>query len=193
MISMVADWERKRTLDKMFQHVPPHLRSEFLERAKKEQDDMDKKDGKKTAKVSAPPFKKSSTGQAKKAGKSSDGDKKPKKDMSRVSEVMTGQLGMVTPRPMMVDMVPGVEVRGNSSTTAETSPDEYDGHTHTAHYDEAGNGSTSEENGHYHEVRSFIVTDHQAPDGGYRSSHPEVLPRPERTPGSEYKDYTGEM
>lgn len=199
----VSDWERQRTLDKMFAHVPSHQRNEFIERMKKEQDDMDKKNGdSKNVSVSAPkkPFLKkkgTATGQAKKAGKAGDGDKKSSDDKTPkpsegVYEVVTGQLGAITPRPMQVDTLPGTEVRDTQSNSATTSPGGEDQHTHTAYYDEAGNGYTApDDTGHTHEVRSFQVVDYQHPDGEMSHGHPGVLPRPERTPGSEYKPYYG--
>lgn len=149
-MSSVSDWERKRTLDKMFQHVPPHLRSEYLERIEKE-----------------------------------------KLSLKKVDEVVTGQLGMITPRPMMVDRLPGTEVRPDLGLSATTSPASTDGHTHTAYYDEAGNGYTSEDKDHTHVVRSFVVGGSQTPHGTHSHEHPGVLSRPERTAGSEFKPYYG--
>lgn len=174
----ISDWERKRTLDKMFQHVPAHMRSDFLERVKKEQDKMDKENGKNdtvSVKAKKPAFLK---------------QKECKKKL--VNEVVTGQLGMITPRPMQVDVLPGTEVRDTQSFSATTSPGGDDDHTHMAFYDSAGNGYTSpDETGHTHEVRSFMVSDYQRPDGESFHGHPGPLPRPETTPGAEYMDYTG--
>lgn len=162
---MSSDWDRQRTLNVMFSHATPQQRIDFIERQKAEQA---KADGKQSVPV-------------------------VRRSFIKEDEALTGQLGMVTPRPMMVNTLPGTEVRDDLAHSASTGPDEYDGHTHTAYYDEAGNGYTSVTNDHTHEVRSFIVTDHQSPHGGYVSKHPEVLPRVERTPGSEYKSYDGVM
>lgn len=190
----VSDWERKRTLDAMFQHVPAHQRSEFLERVKKEQDKMDKENGKKdTVSVKAPKkpafLKKDEKGKVPPQFLS-----KQKKKGDKVDEVVTGQLGMVTPRPMQVDVLPGTEVRDTQSFSATTSMGGEDQHTHVAFFDSAGNGYTSpDDTGHTHEVRSFMVSDYQRPDGESYHDHPGPLPRPETTPGAEYMDYTGIM
>lgn len=226
----VSEWERKRTLDKMFMHVPPHQRAEFLERVKKEQDKMD--NGKDTVSVKAPKKpaflkkkkeqKKSKTDMANGGGDDVDngddvvketpcpGGKIRSKGAGRglgrgqgrgpigrptregIYEVLTAQLGAVTPRPMMVNTLPGTEFRGDQSHTEITSPGGDDGHTHEANYDSAGNGSTlPDDTGHQHDVRSFIVVDYQSPDGGMSHGHPGQLSNPETTPGSEFKPYLG--
>lgn len=189
-----SDWDRKRTLEKMFQYTPPHLRTEFIERMKREQDNADSKSKKEPADKNKPSFLKKKaepeTGTAKKAGQSSKSDKSPKK---AVTEIMTGAMGAVSPRPMLVTQVPGTELAGDLGYSATTSPDTGNGHTHTAYYDEAGNGYTSEEGGHSHTVRSFMVAPYQSPDGSYVSEHSELLSKPARTPGAEYQDYTGEL
>lgn len=196
------NWEHDRMLNHMFSHVPPQQRKDFLERRQREKEQMNGGDKKKVT-VAAPkkPFlKKTATGTSKKAGEPGQGDHKspPKSDRSRpmegIYEVMTAQLGMVTPRPMFVDRLPGTEFVDYDSYSATTSPGGEDNHTHEATYDEAGNGSTKpDDTGHTHSVRSFMVDDYQHPDGIQYHGHPGPLPRPERTPGSEYKPYDGIM
>lgn len=183
----MSDWDRKRTMDAMFAHVPAQYRAQFLERVKKEQDDMDKKDKKKNVTVAA-----KSTFLKGKGDKKTNGDDKDS-SKKKVSEVTSAQLGMVSPRPMLVGTTPGTEVVPPASVSGKTPADSSDGHTHTANYDEFGNGETSNDNGHSHPIRGFLVGDYQTPDGISGSSHPGQLEIPARTPGAEYKDYKGIM
>lgn len=200
---MSSNWDRKATLDKMFMHVPPHQRRQYLERLEAQKKAMQTNEGKDTASVSAPknPFLKkkgTATGQAKKAGEPEKGDSKKSAKTTEMygglSEALTSQLGMVAPRPMFVGTVPGSEVRDDQSYSVMTAEGGEDGHKHKASYDEAGNGATlPDETGHIHSIRSFQVDDYQHPDGTMWHGHPGTLEKPERTPGSEYKDYDGVM
>lgn len=207
-------WDKKRTLDKALAHVPMNIRDDYLARLQVEQDEAcgkkQKKEKKQIVSVEAPPFTKGKeepkTGTAKPASKKDKGKKKdaPKKGKKpddggndngdTVDEAVTGSLGMITPRPMLVTSVPGQEVRPDLGFSTMTSPSNmYDGHTHTAYYDEAGNGYTSMDMEHTHDIRSFVVSDYQTPHGQRGHGHPGQLPRQGRTKGHEYKDYDGEM
>lgn len=99
-----------------------------------------------------------------------------------------------TPRAADVTVSPVMEVPPELSNQATTSPGGDDNHTHTAFYDEAGNGYTDyADDGHYHFVRGFVVTPYQNDDGVNSHTHEGNLPIPARTPGAEYKDYTGQV
>jgi hypothetical protein len=113
-------------------------------------------------------------------------------DDTEVKESMTAGIGMVTPKPMLINVVPGVEITNDMPANCSvTSSSTNNGHTHMAYYDSAGNGYTSSDDQHSHVIRSFVVGDTQTADGGAGHSHPGVLPRPEETPGSEYEPYDG--
>lgn len=122
-------------------------------------------------------------------GKDED-DPAPKK----MGEALTAGIGMITPKPMLVSVVPGTEVTNDMPANCSvTTPGTDNEHTHMAYYDSAGNGFTSEDDGHEHVVRSFVVGDFQSADGGAGHAHSGVLTRPEDTPGSSYQPYDGEV
>ncbi len=62
-------------------------------------------------------------------------------------------------------------------TNLTTSPDEYDGHTHTANLHPMGNGKTSFDNAHNHDVVSFIVVPTQTDTA--TSKHPGKIVVPD--------------
>ena len=73
------------------------------------------------------------------------------------------------------EAVVGGEAYGHQ---VKSSPGSNNGHTHTAHVDEAGNGLTSIEDEHSHVVRSFLVSDYQDPSEFYSHSHSGKLEIP---------------
>jgi len=140
------------------------------------------------------------TGTAKPAGKSHGDDveddpkgkSQPSSYGESIDESLTGGLGMLTPKPMLVSVVPGTEVLDQiPANCTVTSSGTDNGHTHMAYYDGAGNGYTSEDEGHSHTVRSFRVSDYQSPDGGLGHTHSSTLERPEDTPGAVYQPFDG--
>ncbi len=187
----VSDWERKRVLDKQLACVPYNIRNQFIERIQKEQDKQDQKN------------KENGNGKPKKGLpkafliKKKDGNGEPATGVSKAAEKMkeatTSAFIMSTPRPMLVTQIPGTEVMPTAASghMSSTSPDSRDGHTHKAYYDDAGNGYTSEDNGHTHTIRSFMVAPTQDSAGTYYSDHPGTLSKDhilEPTP-----PYTGEL
>lgn len=108
------------------------------------------------------------------------------RSIERLNEATTSRVIMGTPQPMHMGQTPGTEFM-DKMISVKTSPASNDGHTHDAFIDGHGNGYTSLDNDHRHDVKNFMVADVQDPSGLTMHSHPgkldaSKLPTHEPTP-----------
>jgi len=164
-----SDWDKKRTSDAYLAQVPYGLRQQMQAEAEKT--------GNKNANTVTALLTKNTGNQKKTEGVFNQfvSIRRKKKNLSETT--VTGGV-MVVPKPLLHGVERGTE---DFEHTVKTSPGGKDNHVHTAYIDGFGNGDTSFDSGHRHNVVSFQVVPHQDPSGMFSHEHsgklsPEGLP-----------------
>ncbi len=69
-------------------------------------------------------------------------------------------------------------IPGTFGHSVKTTPGSNNSHTHTAKFDQSGNGHTTHDDGHDHSVRAFLVAPFIDPSGIYWHKHDGMLEKP---------------